>query len=122
MLEPSFAASKNPLAGVVPFHTAPQPRMLASVNMAAEGAGQTSRPTCGFEPRLAHHWRSRMPAWPILGWPAPCARHLEPQNFASGAGRAGCEQMLPAGLRSLRSLARPPNLTCLLAGQVGRAR
>jgi hypothetical protein len=73
MLEPPFTASKTPLTGVVPSHTALHQRMLASTNMATNGAGQTSRPTREFELRLANHCRSRRPAWLIVGCRAVCA-------------------------------------------------
>jgi hypothetical protein len=45
MLAPSLEGPNIPDAGTSPFQTAPQPRMLASVNIADSGAGQTSRPT-----------------------------------------------------------------------------
>jgi hypothetical protein len=117
MLEPSFAASKNPLTGVVPFHTAPDPRILAFVKTAAEGAGQTSRPTCGLELRLAHHCRSQRPAWLIRGCCAPGARHLEPEKVgghdAEGAYcAAGAERAGSADLGSRRSPSQPLDFDC----------
>ena len=62
MLEPSLAASKKPDAGTCPFQTALYLCMLASVNIAALGAGHISRPTCTLLLKLAHHRRSRIAA------------------------------------------------------------
>jgi hypothetical protein len=117
ILDPLFAAPETPLTGTVPFHTAPQPRMLASVNSAAVGALQTSRPTCGLVLRLFHHCRSRMPAWLIRGCQELGARLVEaPKDFFWRLRRRqrpvnACRlrRKISGQVGSLRSPARPPN-------------
>lgn len=49
-LDTSCSSSKNPPKGIKTLQTAPQPRVLVSINSAAESFGKMSRPTYRLGP------------------------------------------------------------------------
>lgn len=75
MLGSSCLSVNKPLKGTFPSQTAPQPRMLASLHIAAVGEGHTSRPTWGLLLFEAHHLRSRRAACESPGYLEADAEH-----------------------------------------------